>query len=65
MSLTKTRKTKKVASKTRASKKTKRVVEKSLSNKRKRAIEKAITFWKNTQLDLSGFSFNREEANAR
>lgn len=55
MAITKTRKTKKVASK-KSLKKQKR------TNK---GFEKAWQFWKNTQIDLSGFSFNREEANAR
>lgn len=55
MSLTKTRKTKKAATK-------KRVKKRKPANK---GFDKAWQFWKNTQIDLSGFTFNREEANAR
>lgn len=33
--------------------------------KKEKAIEKAIEFWKLHAIDLTGFVFNREEANAR
>jgi hypothetical protein len=65
MSLTKTKGKRKSAAKKTSLKKEKPVARKSMSNKRKQAIEKAIAFWKTTQIDLTGFSFNREEANAR
>ncbi|MFM7431193.1 MAG: hypothetical protein ACKO1F_15020 [Flammeovirgaceae bacterium] len=41
----------------------KRVV--SLRQKKEKAIEKTIEFWKLHAIDLTGFVFNREEANAR
>ncbi len=37
----------------------------TLTIKRKQAIEKAIAFWESHSIDLSGFKFDREEANAR
>lgn len=37
----------------------------TMSIRRKQAIEKAIAFWESHSIDLSGFKFNREEANAR
>jgi len=37
----------------------------TLTIKRKQAIEKAIAFWESHSVDLSGFKFDREEANAR
>lgn len=36
-----------------------------LGTKRKQAIEKAIAFWNSHAVDMSGFKFDREEANAR
>ena len=37
----------------------------SITIKRKQAIEKAIAFWDRHAVDMSGFKFDREEANAR
>jgi hypothetical protein len=36
-----------------------------MNNNRKKAIEKAIAFWERHAVDMSGFKFDREEANAR
>ncbi len=36
-----------------------------MTTKRKKAIEKTIGFWNSHALDMSGFKFDREEANAR
>jgi hypothetical protein len=43
----------------------KRNIKTGMSRKRKNAIEKALTFWKAHAIDLTRFTFNREEANAR
>jgi len=34
-------------------------------SKKNTGFEKAWAFWKTIQVDMSGFTFNREEANAR
>jgi hypothetical protein len=34
-------------------------------SKKNTGFEKAWAFWKTIQLDMSGFTFNRKEANAR
>ena len=44
---------------------TKKSVKVKMPLKRKRAIEKAVAFWENHSVDLSGFKFDREEANER
>ena len=34
-------------------------------NQKNKGFDKAWEFWKTVHVDLSGFKFNREEANAR
>ena len=34
-------------------------------NQKNKGFEKAWEFWKTARVDLSGFKFNRQEANAR
>ena len=48
-----------------SSKKVRKSSVNKVKSKRENAIEKAISFWKDHAVDLSNFSFDRTEANAR
>ena len=48
-----------------AGKSTRKSAAKPKASKKNSGFEKAWAFWETIQADMSGFTFNREEANAR